>query len=471
MRHPWLASLGLAALAATTLSAQSDDASPPEKTVRLVFVHHSTGENWLADDNGGLARALQGNRYFVSDTYYGWGPGDIGDRTDLVDWPEWFVGRRRDKILAALYGEGRAHATYERTVGDPGGENEVVLFKSCFPNSALEGDPDDPPGSDYELSVGGAKKVYLDLLEYFATRTDKLFVAITAPPLSDPEHAANARAFNRWLVKDWLSGYHGGNVAVWDFYNVLTAPENHHRVAGGRVEHVIGRKADTLHYPSGSEDDHPSLAGNRKATAEFAPALNVFYHRWQAARPAGSPAPPRAQAPDRPEVGLPIDGFEADRAPGASGWVADPGEGASLRLARDAEGPFAGRRSLRVDVDVPANSWATCTMNWDEPTDRSRTGGVRFRIRAEAGIPYRVQVCAGDPETAGNYHVWLNTEYSEEPWVEVELWWERFERVEWEEGSGEPCPTDSVLGIGFGFASDQPIRGAVWIDEIEWIEE
>jgi hypothetical protein len=52
---------------------------PPDHMVRLVFIHHSTGENWLADDNGGLGLALADNNYFVSDTNYGC-PDAIGDR-------------------------------------------------------------------------------------------------------------------------------------------------------------------------------------------------------------------------------------------------------------------------------------------------------------------------------------------------------------------------------------------------------
>ena len=47
------------------------DVQPPEQVVKLVFIHHSTGENWLRDDYGGLGKALAENNYFVSDTNYG----------------------------------------------------------------------------------------------------------------------------------------------------------------------------------------------------------------------------------------------------------------------------------------------------------------------------------------------------------------------------------------------------------------
>ncbi len=85
--------------------------------------------------------------------------------------------------------------------------------------------------------MGSAKRIYNQLLQYFITRPDKLFVVITAPPLQENSHADNARAFNRWLVQDWLreNDYPHENVAVWDYYNVLTDPDNHHRLVDGVV--------------------------------------------------------------------------------------------------------------------------------------------------------------------------------------------------------------------------------------------
>jgi len=184
------------------------------------------------------------------------------------------------------------------------------MFKSCYPNSYLGGNPADPPttgpnplrGQDaYDDSVhtvANAKGIYNDLLTYFATRQDKLFVVITAPPQMDSEtdasHAANARAFNDWLVEDWLDGYAHDNVAVFDFYNVLTsngggphtndlgaAAGNHHRWWDGAVQHVHPVSNNYSAYPGGSGGgSHPTAAGNQKATGEFVPLLNVFYNRW-----------------------------------------------------------------------------------------------------------------------------------------------------------------------------------------------
>jgi hypothetical protein len=287
--------------------------APPAQPVRLIFIHHSSGENWLADWSGGLGQALMDNNYYVSDTNYGWGPAadelgvPIGDATDTGHWWNWFLGPSRDAIWDALLAESEPHADYARLAENPGGPNRIVMFKSCFPNSAISGSPTDPPaaggnplegqwaGSEFQ-TVANDKRLYLDLLTFFESQPDTLFIAITAPPLeageTSPEQAANARAFNRWLVEDWLSGYPLANVGVFDFYNVLTTNGgsidendagadggNHHRYSAGGIEYVTDQGGDISAYAR-EGDSHPSPAGNQKATAEFVPLLNILYHRW-----------------------------------------------------------------------------------------------------------------------------------------------------------------------------------------------
>lgn len=296
------------ALVSSEILSRLDDPKPPTKAVRLIFVHHSTGENWLSDDNGGLGLALRDNNYFVSDTNYGWGQDAIGDRTDIGNWWEWFRKPESSRCLNALYAEDGQNCAYSRLSENPARENEVILFKSCFPNSALLGSPEDPipsiednplrgegSGSEHH-TVANAKGIYIDLLEYFRSRPDKLFVVITAPPLSDPTYASNARTFNQWLANDWLKGYPYKNIFVFDFYNVLTTNRgisevndlnistgNHHRWWKGAIQHRVDDDVqhNVLAYPTSIEDDHPNQAGNQKATAEFIPLLNVAYHQWK----------------------------------------------------------------------------------------------------------------------------------------------------------------------------------------------
>ncbi len=294
-----LAAMAMVALMMTGALDVNASTDMPSSAVKLVFVHHSTGGNWLADSNedqphGGLGTSLMNNNYYVSATNYGWGPNSIGDRTDIPNWPEWFTGTSSGTILSALYAESGQNiddfGAWSRLSTDPGGENKIILFKSCFPNSDLFGNPNDPAASspNDQYTVENAKAVYNNLLTYFSTRQDKLFVVITAPPQQESEYAAdyqtpaqraaNARAVSNWLVNDWLSGYAYNNVAVFDYYNVLSGENNHHRVVAGQVVHVTADQYNFAYYPSG--DSHPSTTGHQKATAEFVPLLNYYYNQW-----------------------------------------------------------------------------------------------------------------------------------------------------------------------------------------------
>ncbi len=122
----------------------SINSTPPSAPVRLIFIHHSVGENWLSDDNGKLGLALKDNNYFLSDTNYGWGPDAIGDKTDIGQWWLWFRGPSSSTYLNALYTESGDNSPYTRLSTNPGGENEIIMFKSCYPNSALQGTSQDP---------------------------------------------------------------------------------------------------------------------------------------------------------------------------------------------------------------------------------------------------------------------------------------------------------------------------------------
>lgn len=296
------------------------DTSAPSSPVKLVFIHHSTGAGWLSDTKGGLGIALRDNNYYVSDTYYDWGPSVssdlyIGDLTDTGQWWTWFRSPNSSTYLDALYNEFERWpaSPYSRMASDPAParENEIVMFKSCFPNSNINGNPNDAANSSgtnplrgagatsVNMTVANVKGIYNDILEYFATRPDKLFVLIASPPLRDVDttqaRADNARAVADWLVNDWLDGYSLNNVAVFDYYNVLTsnggsastndigaASGNHHRWLNGGIEHITGTANNFLAYPT--TDSHPSAAGQQKATAEFVPLLNYYYHRWANAR-------------------------------------------------------------------------------------------------------------------------------------------------------------------------------------------
>ncbi len=271
------------------LSAFRD--APPAKPLHLLFIHHSCGGQWLASPgsdsgtnsicstspNGGALRArLEEASYLVHEASYG---SRIGEHTDVFDW----LPKFRDSMDAIL-----ACAQQDAQLAD-GSRNNVVMFKSCFPNNAFVSEGS-PPG-DYqgpELTVWNAKASYQPLLDEFRKHPEVLFVCVTAPPLapkvpSEPlwKRAAKkilgrssplavsaplARQFNNWLAatNGWLKDYPLKNVVVFDYYNVLTDDG----------------ASNLSKYPTGGGfDSHPSSDGNQKATAAFIPFLNRALRR------------------------------------------------------------------------------------------------------------------------------------------------------------------------------------------------
>lgn len=239
-----------------TPSSSIVNTSAPSTTVKIIFIHHSVGQNWLTSGNGNLGTTLCNYNYYVSDSNYGWSavPGDgIGDRTDTVNWPEWFT----DVKMPYVYTYYSKNSSYTNTKSDSGGQNEIIMFKSCFPNS------------DVGDSMDDEKSIYNSLLSYFQSHTTKMFVLIVPPPQITISYPAKTRELANWLVNTstgWLAGYSGNNVFVFDFYNVLTDPNKHHRVnSSGHIEHIItsspARPAhpNELYYDSSGDSGLPPV--------------------------------------------------------------------------------------------------------------------------------------------------------------------------------------------------------------------
>ncbi len=247
----------------------------PSQTVKICFIHHSTGSDWISSSSGGLGTALNQNNYYVSECDYGWSAqaGDeLGNRTDTGDWSSWFNDEKMPYVYANT-----AHYDYDNTLQEAAGENEIIMFKSCFPNSEV--------GS----SITDEKEIYNSLLQYFSQHTDKMFILVIPPPEIDISSAELTRDLSQWLVdrtNGWLASYAYNNVYAFNYYNILTDPNNHHYVGNnGKEQNVITPnpakplRAHELYYPSG--DDHPNDEGQKKATKEFITLLNGWYNTWK----------------------------------------------------------------------------------------------------------------------------------------------------------------------------------------------
>lgn len=333
--------------------------------------------------------------------------------------------------------------------------------------------------------MSNAKYVYNEILKYFATQPDKLFVVITAPPLIHSANAANARAFNLWLVEDWLveNQYTLNNVAVFDFYNVLTGHEHHHRVVNGAVEYTHIPGQDLLSYPLG--DDHPSQVGNLKATEAFVPLLNSFFNRWIA-----------TYAPQMPEVLLtePAEIIQTEESeisilliPGAIladfddgsafGWetFVDEGGHAQLDVAIASDQTYEGAFALHFLFDVAQEGWGTYAHFFDESQDWSAYNRLSFALKnLGPGGVLDVHVYAGTKENLESYSHRLDTTADMGEWALIGIPWHDFSRVAWEENPGSAfSKTSQIWGIAFGFPDlgKGVNRGELWIDSVQLLTD
>ena len=279
----------------TPLDLSAYSAAAPGKPIDVLFIHHSCGGQMLGNagpevekancvyeshPNGGGLRALLAQAgYRLHEASYG---SEIGEKTDLFDW----LPKFRDKMDKVL------RVDLNDVLLPEGQKNQVVVFKSCYPNNRFvgagqgEGSPEGP-----ELTVANAKATLRALLPLFAKQRDTLFVYVTPPALAgkalaEPalkvllrkamgkpsalevfeKQGALARELNTWVVSrdGWLKDYPERNVVVFDYYDRLTneGQSNHSQYATGD-----------------GTDNHPSKAGNAKAANDFVPFLNQAVRR------------------------------------------------------------------------------------------------------------------------------------------------------------------------------------------------
>ena len=326
-----IAALGCGVLGAIMLIGTELSTPEAQGETDLIFIHHSVGNNWL---NNNLKQELLAKSYIgnVNDIFYGTTlapdenrPDSLqplpGDYTNMDAWVFWFNDYLNGlKQYQNPGGIAQLIAPIERMItprkpqlsvyfnqlkGDYSaeGNNKIVMFKSCFPNSNL-GQNGAEPGSPFSLDrtiinnqaifqhPDGPGQIYTHndnsyqaLEDIFAQNPDTLFVIVTSPPLhyapvdaTTDENAHRARQFNNWLKNDWLAQYQANNpglnnVAVYDFFDVLAYPDDH-------PDHPNRLMAE---YGGESGDSHPTDAANIATTQSFAANPNNFIDQaWNA---------------------------------------------------------------------------------------------------------------------------------------------------------------------------------------------
>jgi hypothetical protein len=215
---------------------------------QLLFLHHSVGKGWL--EAGGLRTELMAHDIGVHDATYG---DEIGERTDIMDW----LPKFKDDMQRVLIFDYSPNAYYK-----DGHQNDIIMFKSCFPNSDIVAEGQAPGNASERVNtLWNYKAVFNELQEIMAKYPNKLFIYVTAPPLvpgqTKPENAKRAREFNNWVKSEYVSDYTQKtgqlNLLVFDFFEVLADSSN----------------CLKSEYRKSDDNSHPNPAGSQAATVAF----------------------------------------------------------------------------------------------------------------------------------------------------------------------------------------------------------
>jgi hypothetical protein len=133
-------------------------------------------------------------------------------------------------------------------------QHEVIVVKSCFPNSAIK---DDEMQEQF-------KTWYLQMRDAMDRHPDRIFIIVTSPPLhplmTNADEARRSRAIADWLKSDaYLAGH--PNAFVFDFFDLLADPSTNVL----RAEYQVGPD---------DADSHP----NQTANEIIGPLFVEFIH-------------------------------------------------------------------------------------------------------------------------------------------------------------------------------------------------
>jgi len=162
----------------------------------IVFLHHSVGSGLISEGN--LRSLLTDRGYDLYDQGYneqgltlpdgapaGYGYVVPDDNTDPDGLAVIFSAPVESESGSATSAPGNTISGLMR--------HDVIMFKSCFPVSGI--------ASDAQLDA--YKDYYRTIRSFADLHQDRLFIALTSPPLeptsTNPAEARRARAFAQWL--------------------------------------------------------------------------------------------------------------------------------------------------------------------------------------------------------------------------------------------------------------------------------
>lgn len=202
-------------LFAAGCDSSGEGADVSEGTVNIVFLHHSTGnviwkagvKKWFKKYNKqtGTDYTIT-ERAFPAESPYGWNnyPYDY--------WNIWV----KNAGTSPFQGE----PTLEMLTAD----YDLIVFKHCFPVSAVEEDTGTPDVGSSEKRIENYKLQYDALKKKMHEFPGTKFLVWTGAAqvrkATDEASASRAKRFFDWVKNEWDEP--GDNIFVWDFYGLET---------------------------------------------------------------------------------------------------------------------------------------------------------------------------------------------------------------------------------------------------------
>jgi hypothetical protein len=227
--------------------------------VRILFLHHSTGQNvWKGKLSGlaGISMRLgknmvpelmkeynrsAGTKYALSERWFPDAPYPI-ENNPYDYYNIWvknagttpFMGQPTLEMLASEY--------------------DIICFKHCFPISNILADDSVPDINSQKKTIANYKLQYNALRDKLKQFPDNKFIIWTGAAQVEngttPDEAERARAFITWVKEEWDEP--GDNIFLFDFNNIETEgglfmkPEYATSVADAHPNELLSMKAAKL---------------------------------------------------------------------------------------------------------------------------------------------------------------------------------------------------------------------------------
>jgi len=197
----------------------------PSERKNVIFIHHSVGESLIKD--GSVREILTEAGLDFWD--HGYNHPEFGLRNGRGE-PAgcyWIPDDNTDPdgIANLLKLDPQSDNPLRKILNG----HDVILFKSCFPNSQISEDNLSKDLADpRRRSLYNYRRHYLSIRQSIDKYPTKIFIIVTQPPMhpkdTNDEEARRARTFVEWLKSpEYLGGRK--NLFVFDYFSLLTDPK------------------------------------------------------------------------------------------------------------------------------------------------------------------------------------------------------------------------------------------------------